>query len=94
MDKNWTSTATIDKTYERAKAEGLGLSKNFIRQKCLDGSLKTTRVGVKYYIYWPNLIKLLENGDGFPPPERAEIFKANKAPAGYGNISRIPEDLQ
>ena len=59
----FTEVATIDKTYERAKINGLGLSKTFIRRHCLDGSLKSVKTGNKYLIYWPNLLRLIENGD-------------------------------
>jgi hypothetical protein len=50
-------------TFERAQAEGLGVSLNFIRKACADGRLKHTKAGTKHLIYYPNLIKLLENGD-------------------------------
>lgn len=59
----YTEVATIDKTYERAKTEGLGLSKTFLRRHCLDGSLHATKTGNKYLIFWPNLLELLKQGE-------------------------------
>jgi hypothetical protein len=58
-----TQTNTIQGTYERAVSEGLGVSRNFIRQACLDGRLKCNRAGKKFLIFWPNLLELLQNGD-------------------------------
>lgn len=59
----FTEVATIEKTFERSKAENIGISRNFLRQRCIDGSLKSVRAGSKYLIFWPNLISLIQNGD-------------------------------
>ena len=59
----FTEVATISKTHERAQMENIGVSRNFLRQRCIDGSLKAVRAGSKYLIYWPNLLRLIENGD-------------------------------
>ena len=73
----FTDVATIEKTYERAKAENLGVSKTALRRWCKDGTLKTVHTGTKYLIYWPNLLNLLQNG--------ADIEQAPE----YGKIRRI-----
>lgn len=66
----FTEVATIEKTFERSKAENLGISRNFLRQRCIDGSLKSVRAGSKYLIFWPNLISLIQNGDMPEVPEQ------------------------
>ncbi len=69
MQKNTKPIKVYDfnppkQTFERAEAEGLGVSLNFIREACADGRLKHTKVGNKTMIYYPNLIEFLRNGDG------------------------------
>ena len=58
---NWTKYATIDKTFERAAAEQLGISKHFIRHSVLNGSLPSHRAGKKYLIDWDTFVTFLEN---------------------------------
>lgn len=79
MEK-FTQVATIPKTAQRCKAEGIGLSENQLRTLCARGELKHTQMGHKALIYWPNLIELLERGT--PPQEDTTV---------YGKIRRIPE---
>ena len=56
----------INETYERAQAEGLKVSRHFIRQACIDGRLKCCKSGRKYLIHYDNLLELLKNGDNQP----------------------------
>lgn len=76
----FTQVATIPKTAQRCKAEGIGLSENQLRTLCARGELKHTQMGKKSLIYWPNLLELLERGT---PQE--------ETPVVYGKIRRIPE---
>jgi excisionase family DNA binding protein len=66
----FTEVATIEKTYERSEAENLGINRTFLRRHCIDGSLKAVKSGTKYLIYWPNLLRLLENGDCVEGPKQ------------------------
>lgn len=75
----FTQTATITKTAERCKAEGIGLSYHQLWNLCKQGRLKNIPMGRSRLIYWPNLIEFLENGDPLP-----------EAPAP-GQIRPIPE---
>lgn len=84
-ERKWTQTATISKTYERACAENLGISRNFIRNACIDGRLKHCRVGNnKILIFWPNLLAFIQNGDN----AEKEPIKINPS-----EIKPIPEKL-
>lgn len=58
----FTQVATIPKTAQRCKAEGIGLSENQLRTLCARGELKHTQMGKKALIYWPNLLELLKSG--------------------------------
>lgn len=78
----FTQVATIPKTAQRCKTEGIGLSAQQLRCLCKEGQLKHTKMGRVVLIYWPNLIEMLESG-GEPP----------LAPATPGIIRPIPERL-
>ena len=41
---------TIERTFERAQSESLGVSKHFIRQAVLSGDLPSIRAGNRYLI--------------------------------------------
>lgn len=73
----FTQVATIPKTAQRCKAEGIGLSENQLRTLCARGELKHTQMGKKSLIYWPNLLER-----GTPQEE---------TPVVYGKIRRIAE---
>lgn len=72
----FTEVATIEKTFERSKAENLGINRTFLRRHCIDGSLKAVKSGAKYLIYWPNLLHLLENGEPQEQPEQIYGIRA------------------
>ena len=74
----FTQVATIPKTAQRCKAEGIGLSENQLRTLCARGGLKHTQMGKKSLIYWPNLLELLERGT---PQE--------ETPVVYGKVRRV-----
>ena len=78
----FTQVATIPKTAERCKAEGIGLSAQQLRCLCKEGQLKHTKMGRVVLIYWPNLIAMLESGGGQEAPEPE-----------LGKIRPIPERL-
>ena len=44
-EKKWPVMATIAGTHARSEAEGLGLSKNLIRNLILSGTVKSVKVG-------------------------------------------------
>lgn len=76
---DWKQTATITKTAERCKAEGIGLSYHQLWSLCKQGRLKNIPMGRSRLIYWPNLIAFLEGGEGSGAPD--------------GTITPIPEKL-
>lgn len=78
----FTQVATIPKTAQRCKAEGIGLSAQQLRCLCKAGQLKHTKMGRTALIYWPNLIEMLESGGEPSPP-----------PIKPGQIRPIPERL-
>ncbi len=81
MMADWKQTATITKTAERCKAEGLGVTEWAIRAWCREGKLRHVMAGKKALIYWPNLIAFLEGGE------------EDRETAPYGTITPIPEKL-
>ena len=85
QDKQWTQTATIAKTYERACAENLGVSQHFIRQSCKEGRLKHNKAGTTVLIFYPNLIEFLKKGEDGAGAS-VEPVKDNVT-----EIKRIPE---
>lgn len=68
----FTQVATIPKTAERCRAEGIGLSARQLRCLCKDGRLKHTMMGRNVLIYWPNLLQMLESG-GNAAPDMPEV---------------------
>ena len=73
----FTQVATIPKTAERCKAEGIGLSARQLRCLCKEGRLKHVMMGRTALIYWPNLIAMLESGG-----------EAKKSPE-YGKMRKV-----
>lgn len=69
-ERKWTTMATIGGTFERAQAEGLGLSRNLIRNLALSGEIPTVKVGTNTrLINWYVLMDYLYQGT--PPKEDA-----------------------
>lgn len=73
----FTQVATIPKTAQRCKAEGIGLSENQLRTLCARGELKHTQMGTDLLAQ-----PLRAAGAGTPQEE---------APVVYGKIRRIAE---
>lgn len=72
----FTQVATVPKTAERCKVEGIGLSARQLRCLCKEGKLKHVMMGRNILIYWPNLIAMLESGgQEEKPPEYGRIRK-------------------
>lgn len=86
-------TNTIQGTFERAKFEGLGVSRNFIRQACLDGKLKHCRAGRKILIFYPNLLELLQTGDFLAEP-LTNVNTIHKLPEKYSINNLAQEDVK
>lgn len=81
--REFTQVATIPKTAQRCKAEGIGLSARQLRYLCSTGQLKHTMMGRNVLIYWPNVLRMLERGGG----------TTDAMPAEPGKIRPIPEHL-
>ena len=60
---------TIDGTFSRAQAENLGVSKYFIRQSVLNGSLPSIRSGNKYLINYERFLAFLNAPQPIIPQE-------------------------
>ena len=50
---------TIERTFERAQDENLGISKHFIRMSVLNGTLPSVRAGKKRLINWEHFINFI-----------------------------------
>lgn len=75
---------TIDQTHQRSQDEGIGVSKNFIRQSVLDGSLPHVRAGKKYLINWDHFMEFLNT------PTQVQRTE----PPAYGIVRPVPEKLR
>lgn len=74
QETQFTQVATIPKTAQRYKAEGIGLSAQQLRCLCKEGRLEHVMMGRKALIYCPNLLALLESG-GNAAPAMPEVGK-------------------
>lgn len=54
---------TIRDTVARAKAEGLPISENALRNWIKQGKIPTVRAGAKHLVYFPNLARFLRCGE-------------------------------
>ncbi len=80
--KGFTQTATITKTAERCKAEGIGLSYHQLWSLCKEGRLKNIPMGRSRLIYWPNLIAFLESGGESGSTERSPALEVVRKEEG------------
>jgi len=55
----YTQVATINKTLERARSEGLGIPETALRRWVKEGQVPAVYVGNKALIYWPTLLNFL-----------------------------------
>lgn len=76
---------TIDQTHKRAVEEGLGVSKNFIRQSVINGSLPCVRAGNRYLINWTNFLQFLET---------PQLIQQSESQAKVGGIRPVPENVR
>lgn len=60
--QKYTQTATINVTAKRCAEENLGITAMMIRKLISDGQLPYNEIGNRKLIYFPNLIKMLEEG--------------------------------
>jgi hypothetical protein len=62
-NKRWNQMASIQSTFERCQAEGIGLSRNFIRTAVLTGQIPSVLTGNRTrLINWSHLMTFIENG--------------------------------
>ncbi len=79
MEQKWTTMATIQRTFERAEAEGLGVSKNLLRQLCLTNQISPVIVGKRsFLINWNNLLTYLQTGSVKPKVEAPDDGKIHR----------------
>ena len=79
-ERKWTKMASIARTFQRAEAEGLGISQHMIRQLCISGEINPVVVGKRtYLVNWDNLLNYLETGS----------VKSKKETPDDGKIHRI-----
>lgn len=83
MTQKYTQVATIPKTAERCRAEGLGVSAHQLRAWCKSGKLQHIQEGRIALIYWPNLLRFLE-GHGMEQVTPASV-------TSLGTVRRIKE---
>lgn len=55
---------TIGETVQRSKAEGYPLTEYTLRRALRMGVIPCRRVGRRYLIFWPNIVRFLECADG------------------------------
>lgn len=60
---------TIRETAEKARTELPGLSEGLLREMVKDGRIPVTRAGNRALVFWPNVVKAIENGDVFERPD-------------------------
>ena len=62
-NKRFNQMATIQSTFDRCEAEGIGLSKNFIRTAILTGQIPSVLVGNRTrLINWNHILAFIETG--------------------------------
>lgn len=74
---------TIRETVQRSKAEGYPLTEYTLRRALRMGLIPCRRVGRRYLIFWPNIVRYLECCDG---QDNAPITQNEQA---QGTIRRI-----
>lgn len=61
--RRYYDTATIAETYRRLQADGHNISENMLRGLVRQGVLPAVKLGRKALLYYPNVIKLLTEGN-------------------------------
>lgn len=72
--------ASIHATAERCKAEGVPLAECAIRRLVKTGGIPSVWTGRRALVYWPNVLRFIERGNGPEPPQE---------PAEQGAVRRI-----
>lgn len=71
----YTMMNTIQKTYERCKAENIGISLNYLRYICRNNIIPVCKCGNKYLINWDVFMKYL-NGELVSESEPASVIES------------------
>lgn len=74
--------ASIHDTAQRCADEKIPLAECAIRRLVREGTIPATIIGNKAMVYWPNLLRFIENGNNVTPEE---------PPHQSGGIRRIEE---
>ncbi len=61
--RRYYDTATIAETHRRLQADGHNISENMLRGLVRQGVLPAVKLGRKALLYYPNVIKLLTEGN-------------------------------
>ena len=64
-------TATIRQTLIHLKADGFYISENALRNWVRTGEIPATFCGTRAYLWYPNVIRFLQEGNS-PPPVDSE----------------------
>ena len=67
--RRFYDTATVAETHRRLLAEGHNISENALRGLIRQGILPAVRIGRKSLLYYPNVIKLLTEGNNHVAPD-------------------------
>lgn len=55
--------ANIQNTAQRCKEEGISFSESALRTLVKSGDIPACRLGKKVLIYWPNVLRFIEEGN-------------------------------
>jgi len=72
MNSNRPDLDSIHNTAGRCKSEGLGLSECAIRRLVKSGGLPSVWTGRRALVYWPNVLRFIERGNGPAPTVAAQ----------------------
>ncbi len=67
--RRFYDTATVAETHRRLLAEGHNISENALRGFIRQGILPAVKIGRKSLLYYPNVIKLLTEGNNHVTPD-------------------------
>lgn len=68
----YNKMATIQKTYERCQSEGIGISRNLIRNLAISGEVPCVLAGTTRLLNYDKLLEYLETGTVKNPPKRSD----------------------
>ena len=67
--RRFYDTATVAETHRRLLAEGHNISENALRGFIRQGILPAVKIGRKSLLYYPNVVKLLTEGNNHVAPD-------------------------